>query len=251
MRGPGRKRGTWRCKHGPPTTLHLPGSRRPPASCWQRPGCPAQRTRVRVCRGLGAAARRRPSPAGSRGGRAGGCGAAGRCALLASLSPRGLPSRRPRAGPFPGRSDVEKCPRRPGSLSGPRRGRGAVKARVPLGEGAVKLRGGEGLGRATASPGPGGRRRRQGGVEEGATASSTSSASVPRVSSRCRWRGKCEPSTLLEEGIDGTACTRVWIPGLRALAWSLDWIQLSPFPEILSVATLWPLGFPVTFFGVG
>lgn len=101
-------------------------------------------------------------------------------------------------------------------------------------------------GRAPTGPGPAGRRR-QGGVEEGVTASSTSSAFVRRVSSWCRRRGKCEPVNLPEEGILRTPCPRGWIPA----RWALPWMQPSPFPVNLSDATWWLLGLPVTFFGVG
>lgn len=146
----------------------------------------------------------------------------------------------------------------PAGSVGSARGRGAVEAPFPR-EQAIKLRDGRGapgaprlvLGRAG--------RRRQGGVREGVTASPASQrlCSAPFLLGpiegkvrACKPSGRRNQSDSVYSGCPEPRLTRP-ISGHWAFTWGLDWIQTSSFPVNLSVATLWYLGLPVTFFGRG
>lgn len=228
MRGPGRKRGTWRCKHcrSPhpqfPQTLPLPGSRRPPAPRSQPPGRPAWLRGPGLGGGVGAV----QGPGGPRPG--GGPRRSGVAVVLGG-NVRCWPRRPPRvpsraAGPAPahplGRSDVEKCPWRPGSLSGPGRWRG--------------VGGGGGPGPSPPSPTPErgapGRAPAGGGVRAGRGRGKRQlrfQRVGPRASSRCRRTGRCEAWKLLLEGrnrSDSVHSDRVG-PGTLGWTWRLDWIR--------------------------
>lgn len=178
MRGPGRKRGTWQCKHCPPT-LPLPGSRGPPAPRSQPLGRPARPRGP----GRGGAGTWGPRPGGGpRRSRFAvvGVGRVWGCRPLRPLRVP-LPLRRLRAaGPAAAHSQGQVMWRNAlgglvGSL-GPGAGGGRWRPRSPRpSELAVKLWGGRGApGAPRLVPG------RQGGLEEGVTASSTSSAFAPR-----------------------------------------------------------------------
>lgn len=125
----------------------------------------------------------------------------------------------------------------------------------PPGERAVKLRGGRG---APGAPGlvlgPAGRRR-QGRVEEGVIASSTSSAFVPRLPFWCRER-KVRARKPSGRKNRSTTCPRMSLAEAdpsdpRTLGFYFEtWLDPDEFfPVNLSVDTLWHLGLPVTFWG--
>ena len=155
----------------------------------------------------------------SRWSGGGGMCAAGRVALLASPS-RG-------AGPAPGhplgRSDVEKCPWRPGSLSGPGCGLGVGggggpgpsppplprRGGPPGAPGLVPAGGGDRAGR--------GRGKRQLRFQR----------VCPSASSRCRRTGRCEAWKPVLEGrnrSDSMHSDSVG-PGTLGWTWRLDWIR--------------------------
>lgn len=138
--------------------------------------------------------------------------AAGPVALLAS------PSRA--AGPAPahplGRSDVEKCPWRPGSFSGPGCGLWVGSGGGPC-PSAPPPHPGEG------PPGaprlfPARRVEETGRGEEGVSASSAFSALLRALPPGADGREGAKPgSPFWKGGIDRTACTRTaWVPGLWA-----------------------------------
>lgn len=167
--------------------------------------------------------------------------AAGPVALLAS------PSRA--AGPAPahplGRSDVEKCPWRPGSFSGPGCGLGVGSGGGPCPSPPPLPRRGA-PGRAPARPGPAG-----GGDRAGRGRGKRQlrfQRVAPRASSRCRRTGRCEAwksHSGREESIGQLALGQ---RGSRDsgldLETRLDPTTESPFPLTLSVASLWPVGLP-------
>lgn len=233
MRGPGRKRGTWRCKHGRSPhpqflrTLPLPGSCRPPAPRSPPPGRPARPRGPGLGGGVGAVQgpggpRPGGGPRGSgvavvRGG--GGMCAAGRVALLASPS-RG-------AGPAPGhplgRSDVEKCPWRPGSLSGPGCGLGVGGGGGPGPSPPPLPRRGGPPGAPRLVPAGGGDRAGRGRGKRQLRFQRV----CPSASSRCRRTGRCEAWKPVLEGrnrSDSMHSDSVG-PGTLGWTWKLDWIR--------------------------
>ena len=226
MRGPGRKRGTWRCKHGAPPTPSSP-ERGPFRG---RAGLPR---RARSLRGAlpGSAARVSgggvgavqgpggPRPEAALAGREPRwSGAGGECALLAAS-----PSSRPPPEP--------QAPRRPipreevmwrNALGGPARSRGPGAG------------GGGGPGPSPPAPTPErgapGRAPARGGVRAGRGRGKRQlrfQRLGPRASSRCRRTGRCEAWKPLLEGrnrSDSVHSGRVG-PGTLGWTWRLDWIR--------------------------
>ena len=172
----------------------------------------------------------------------GGMCAAGRVALLASPS-RG-------AGPAPahplGRSDVEKCPWRPGSLSEPVCGPGVGGGGGPGPSPPPLPRRGGPPGAPRLVPAGGGDRAGRGRGKRQLRFQRVG----PRASSRCRRTGKVrslEARSGREESIGQHALgQRGSRDSGQDLETRLDPATESPFPLTLSVATLWPVGLPGT-----
>lgn len=221
MRGrAGAEAATWRRPHGSPT-LSRPGSRRSlapsapssaggPSPSPGRP-CGLRRVRARAVRtaawvrmwGRGRSPSRLPAP-------------------------QHFPGAAGPGGPVPGRSEAERCPWRPLRVPGPCERAGLTEApgRAPRARppppGGRETWAGRGRGARLDSSGPG--QRRQGGVEEGVTASFTCGgfALSPRAPAD---RGKVRAANLLEGGIPRTAAHRG--PGPAPLCFHFEtWLYL-------------------------